>query len=87
MINILIVLITIILSPAILIAGFFSLVIILSLIYLFISILIGLAKEIVKQVRKWLKREDQQNIIKNMRISTYVYCAHFMLQNYEKCTT
>lgn len=65
MINILIVLITIILSPAILIAGFFSLVIILSLIYLFISILIGLAKEIVKQVRKWLKREDQQNIIKN----------------------
>ena len=65
MINILIVLITIILSPAILIAGFFSLVIILSLIYLFISILIGLAKEIVKQVRKWQEKvEDQKNIQK-----------------------
>ena len=65
MINVLIVLITIILSPAILIAGFFSLVIILSLIYLFISILIGLAKEIVKQVRKWQEKvEDQKNIQK-----------------------
>ena len=65
MINVLIVLITIILSPAILIAGFFSLVIILSLIYLFISILIGLAKEIVKQVRKWQEKvEDQKNIRK-----------------------
>ena len=65
MINVLIVLITIILSPVILIAGFFSLVIILSLIYLFISILIGLAKEIVKQVRKWQEKvEDQKNIQK-----------------------
>lgn len=65
MINVLIVLITIIFSPAILIAGFFSLVIILSLIYLFISILIGLAKEIVKQVRKWQEKvEDQKNIQK-----------------------
>ena len=56
------VIILIIFSPVILIAGFISLVIILRLIYLFISILIGLPKEIVKQVRKWKEKvKDQKN--------------------------
>ena len=65
MINVLIVLITIILSPVILIAGFISLMIIIGLIYLFVSMLIGLPKEIAKQVRKWQKKvEDQKNIQK-----------------------
>ena len=55
----------IIFSPVILIAGFISLVIILGLIYLFISMLIGLPKEIAKQVRKWQKKvDDQKNIQK-----------------------
>lgn len=52
--------ILIILSPAILIAGLFSLFIILGIIYSIISIPIGL----VKQVRKCQKQEDQKNIQK-----------------------
>ena len=62
MLEALVIILIIIFSPVILIAGFISLVIILGLIYLFISILIGLPKEIVKQVRKWKeKAEDQKN--------------------------
>ena len=62
MLEVLAIILIIIFSPVILIAGFISLVIILSLIYLFISILIGLPKEIVKQVRKWQEKvEDQKN--------------------------
>lgn len=65
MLEVLTILLIIIFSPVILIAGIFSLVIILSLIYLFISILIGLPKEIVKQVRKWQEKvADQKNIQK-----------------------
>ena len=65
MIEVLVIILIIIFSPVILIAGFISLVIILGLIYLFISILIGLPKEIVKQVRKWQEKvEDQKNIQK-----------------------
>lgn len=52
--------ILIILSPVILIAGLFSLFIILGILYSIISIPISL----VKQVRK-CQEEDQQNIIKN----------------------
>ena len=62
MLEVLAIILIIIFSPVILIAGFISLVIILGLIYLFISILIGLPKEIVKQVRKWKEKvEDQKN--------------------------
>lgn len=62
MLEALVIILIIIFSPVILIAGFISLVIILGLIYLFISILIGLPKEIVKQVRKWKEKvEDQKN--------------------------
>ena len=65
MLEVLAIILIIIFSPVILIAGIFSLVIILSLIYLFISILIGLPKEIVKQVRKWQEKvADQKNIQK-----------------------
>ena len=61
----LVIILIIIFSPVILIAGFISLVIILGLIYLFISMLIGLPKEIAKQVRKWQKKvDDQKNIQK-----------------------
>lgn len=49
--------ILIILSPVILIAGLFSLFIILGILYSIISIPIGL----VKQVRKCQKQEDQKN--------------------------
>lgn len=67
MLEILAITLIIIFSPVILIAGFFSLMIIIGLIYLFMSILIGVPKEVVKQVRrKWQeKSEGQQNIIKN----------------------
>lgn len=51
----------IILSPVILMAGLFSLFIILGICYSIISVLINL----VKQVRKCQKQEDQQNIMKN----------------------
>ena len=65
MLDILAIILIIIFSPVILIAGFISLVIILGLIYLFISMLIGLPKEIAKQVRKWQKKvDDQKNIQK-----------------------
>ena len=49
--------ILIILSPVILIAGLFSLFIILGIVYSIISIPINL----VKQVRKCQKQEDQKN--------------------------
>lgn len=62
MLNILAIIIIIIFSPVILIAGFISLMIIIGLIYLFVSMLIGLPKEIAKQVRKWQEKvEDQKN--------------------------
>lgn len=65
MLETLVIILIIIFSPVILIAGFISLVIILGLIYLFISMLIGLPKEIAKQVRKWQKKvDDQKNIQK-----------------------
>lgn len=55
----------IIFSPVILIAGFISLMIIIGLIYLFINMLIGIPKEIAKQVRIWQKKvEDQKNMQK-----------------------
>lgn len=49
--------ILIILSPVILIAGLFSLFIILGILYSIISIPIG----VVKQVRKCQEQEDQKN--------------------------
>lgn len=52
--------ILIILSPVILIAGLFSLFIILGILY---SIL-GIPINLVKQVRKCQKQEDQKNIQK-----------------------
>ena len=52
MINVLIVLITIILSPVILIAGFISLVIILGLIYFIISLILEGIKRIAKIIKK-----------------------------------
>lgn len=52
MIEVLVIILIIIFSPVILIAGIFSLMIIIGLIYLFVSMLIGLPKEIAKQVRK-----------------------------------
>ena len=54
----------IIFSPAILIAGFVSLAIMFGILYTIIIVLIELIKEIIKQVRKWLKQEDQKNIQK-----------------------
>lgn len=65
MIEVLVIILIIIFSPVILIAGIFSLMIIIGLIYLFVSMLIGLPKEIAKQVRKWQEKvEDQKNIQK-----------------------
>ena len=62
MIEVLVIILIIIFSPVILIAGIFSLMIIIGLIYLFVSMLIGLPKEIAKQVRKWQEKvEDQKN--------------------------
>ncbi len=62
MVEVLAIIIIIIFSPVILIAGFISLMIIIGLIYLFVSMLIGLPKEIAKQVRKWQEKvEDQKN--------------------------
>lgn len=62
MLDILAIILIIIFSPVILIAGFISLMIIIGLIYLFVSMLIGLPKEIAKQVRKWQEKvEDQKN--------------------------
>lgn len=52
----------IIFSPAILIAGFISFAIMVGIVYSIIIVLIELIKEIIKQVRKWLKQEDQRNI-------------------------
>ncbi len=52
MINVLIVLITIILSPVMLIAGFISLVIILGLIYFIISLILEGIKRIAKIIKK-----------------------------------
>ena len=54
----------IIFSPAILIAGIVSLAIMFGILYTIIIVLIGLIKEIIKQVRKWLKQEDPKNIQK-----------------------
>ena len=65
MLEVLAIILIIIFSPVILIAGIISLMIIVGLIYLIISVLIGLPKEIVKQVRKWQEKvEDQKNIQK-----------------------
>ena len=62
MVEVLAIILIIIFSPVILIAGFISLMIIIGLIYLFVSMLIGLPKEIAKQVRKWQEKvEDQKN--------------------------
>lgn len=62
MLEVLAIILIIIFSPVILIAGFISLMIIIGLIYLFVSMLIGLPKEIAKQVRKWQEKvEDQKN--------------------------
>ena len=52
MINVLIVLITIILSPVMLLAGFISLVIILGLIYFIISLILEGIKRIAKIIKK-----------------------------------
>ena len=52
--------ILIILSPVILIAGLFSLFIILGILYSIISIPIGVAKQVIK----CQKQEDQKNIQK-----------------------
>ena len=65
MLEVLAIVLIIIFSPVILIAGFISLMIIVGIIYMIISILIGLPKEIAKQVRRWQKKaEDQKNIKK-----------------------
>ena len=65
MLEVLAIILIIIFSPVILIAGFISLMIIVGIIYMIISILIGLPKEIAKQVRRWQeKAEDQKNIKK-----------------------
>ena len=65
MLAVLAIILIIIFSPVILIAGFISLMIIVGIIYMIISILIGLPKEIAKQVRRWQKKaEDQKNIKK-----------------------
>lgn len=65
MLEVLAIILIIIFSPVILIAGFISLMIIIGLIYLFVSMLIGLPKEIAKQVRKWQEKvEDRKNIQK-----------------------
>ncbi len=65
MLEVLAIILIIIFSPVILIAGFISLMIIVGIIYMIISILIGLPKEIAKQVRRWQKKaEDQKNIKK-----------------------
>lgn len=65
MLNILAILLIIILSPIILMAAIISLFILLAIIFIVGAWIVSIPIAIVKQVRKWLKREDQQNIIKN----------------------
>ena len=65
MLNILAILLIIILSPIILMAAIISLFILLAIIFIVGAWIVSIPIAIVKQVRKWLKREDQQNTIKN----------------------
>ena len=55
----------ILLSPVILIAGFLSGIILLCIVIVVLNIPIGIVKEIAKQVKKWRKNvEDLKNIQK-----------------------
>lgn len=65
MLEILGIILIILLSPVILIAGFLSGIILLCIVIVVLSIPIGIVKEIAKQVKKWRKNvEDLKNIQK-----------------------
>lgn len=68
MLEVLAIILIIIFSPVILIAGLISLFVILGIIYTIIAIPIGIINKIInykKQVRKWQKKvEDQESIKK-----------------------
>lgn len=64
MLNILAILLIIILSPIILIAAVISFFILIAIIFIVGAWIVSIPIEIVKQVRKWLKREDLRNIQK-----------------------
>lgn len=65
MLNILVIIAIIILSPIILIAAVISFFILIAIIFIIGAWIVSIPTRIVKQVRKCLKQEDQQNIIKN----------------------
>lgn len=65
MLEILGIILIILLSPVILIAGFLSGIILLCIVIVVLNIPIGIVKEIAKQVKKWRKNvEDLKNIQK-----------------------
>lgn len=64
MLNILVIILIIILSPIILIAAIIRLLILFAIIFIVGAWIVSIPIAIVKQVRKWRKQEDPKNIQK-----------------------